>query len=336
MSKQSKFTVAVLGAGNMGTALAQVMASNGQQVRLWNYVGDPEPLRQIREARENKKYLAGIKLSDNIIPETDLAAAIAGASVVFFVVPSNCVAELIKQAAAILPCGVVCVDASKGIDELSLGLIPDVIERVLPRCLRQTVCSISGPAIAMDMVKGGFTAMAIASKSSAAIKRVKQALENDTLKLVATTDMVGVEVAGSFKNVYAMAMGICDGLRFPMNTKAALLVTALQEIAALIRKMGGREQTVYGLAGLGDLVGTGLCATSRNRRFGELLATGLDKDQACTQVAQVVEGVTACRILLRLGKKYQVKLPFAEMVYDVVWKKSDPARSLNKYLSHFN
>jgi glycerol-3-phosphate dehydrogenase (NAD(P)+) len=332
--KNNKLTVAVLGAGNMGTAIAQLVAQNGHAVRLWGYEGDPEPLAQIKKFGENKKYLPGIKLSKNLIAEPDLVAALDGVSVVFFVVPSRAMEATVKRVAQSLPCGVVCVDCSKGIDEKSLRLIPDVIDMTLPGCLRKEVASISGPAIASDMVRGGFTAMSLASKSARAIERVKRALESEHLKLFATDDAVGVEIAGSFKNVYAIVLGVCDGLRLPLNTKAALLVLALREIGELVNKMGGRAETVYGLAGLGDLVGTGLCISSRNRRFGEYLATGLGVKSAAKKVGQVVEGVEAAKILLVLGKKYGLKMPFAELAARLV-KDGKPKQEMEKFLRVF-
>lgn len=316
----------------MGTAIAQVVGSNGHEVRIWNYEQGQEPLEQIAQFQENKKYLPGIALSKNIRAEKDLATAVQGAQVVFFVVPSAAMESVIKRAAEFLPCGVVCVDASKGLDEKDLGLIPNLITAYLPECLHGQVASISGPAIAGDMARGGFTAMNVASKDKNSIRIVKAVMENSHLKLLKTTDVIGVEVAGSFKNVYAIAMGFCDGLKMEMNTKSALLVVALKEIAKLVKKMGGKSATVYDLAGLGDLVGTGLCAASRNRRFGEYLSQGKSKDEAVREVGQVVEGINASQVLQQLGEKYKIKMPFAEMVQAVVWKGEDPAKALEKFL----
>lgn len=327
--------VAVLGAGNMGTALASVIARNGWEVKLWNYEGDPEPLRQIARYKENKKYLPGIKLSPRLVPEPDLKTAVKGADAVFFVLPSNFMSALIARAGKYIMPGAVCADASKGMDEKSLGLVPDIIYRGLHPAVRGRVVSVSGPAIAADMAAGGFTAMNVAGKDKAAVALIKKVLENKNLRLTATADMVGVEVAGSFKNVYAIAMGLCDGLKLPMNTKAALLVKALGEIGALVKKMGGRAETVYGLAGLGDLVGTGLCAQSRNRRFGETLVVN-SRAAAKKIVGQTVEGVNAVKVLMALGKKHRVRLPFAAMVYEVVWQNKSASVAVKKFLSSYN
>ncbi len=174
--------------------------------------------------------------------------------------------------------------------------------------------------------------MNIAGTSTAAMTTIKKIMEGKNVKLFPTTDVVGVEVGGSFKNVYAMALGICDGLKLPMNTKAALLVIALKEIGSLVKKMGGRQETIFDLAGLGDLIGTALSPVSRNRRFGECLAEGMCRADALVKVNQVVEGTGAIKIMLALGKKFKIQLPLAETVNDIVWKEKDPAKRLNKFL----
>ncbi|MFH1292363.1 MAG: NAD(P)H-dependent glycerol-3-phosphate dehydrogenase [bacterium] len=328
----NKIKVAVLGAGNMGTAMAQVIAKNGFQVSLWNHAGDLKPLEQIKKYGENKKYLPKVKLSGRIRPEPDMAMALDRVEIVFFVVPSSFMESVVKQAKEFLSAKTICVDVSKGIDEKSLGIIPDIIKKNLSLNMRGLVATVSGPAIANDMARAGFTAMNVASKSKVSIKVIKQVLENDQLKLLATDDIVGIEVTGSFKNVYAIAMGLCDGFGLPMNTKAALLVFALQEIGLLVKKMGGQAGTVYDLAGLGDLIGTGLCVQSRNRSFGEYMAKGYGVDKALSKVGQVVEGVQAAKVLHALGLKYKLKTPFAEMIYTVSSGQVKPRQALNNYL----
>lgn len=316
----------------MGTALAQVIANNGYSVKLWNHAGDLAPLQQIKKYQINKKYLAKIKLSKLIAPEADIEQAVKSADIIFLTVPSFFIKDVVMAVKNYLPKKAVCVDVSKGIDQKSLGIIPDVIKKNLPAIMRSSVATISGPAIAIDMAKGGYTAMNVGSASSRSILLIKQVMENDHLRLIATSDIMGIELVGSFKNVYAIAMGICDGLKMPMNSKSALLTLALQEIGHLVKKMGGKSQTVYGLAGLGDLVGTGLCANSRNRRFGEYLASGLNTQKALAKVGQVVEGISAAQVLHALSKKYQVKLGLAEMVYQIVCHKSNPAQTMKKFL----
>jgi len=334
MPNNKKIKVSVLGAGNMGTAVAQVVAGNGFSVSLWNHAGDLLPLQQIEKYGENRKYLKGIKLSRNISAEQDMKEAIRGAGVVFLVVPSFCVDTIARQMSKFVRAGTVCVDVSKGLVEKPIGLVTDMISSNLPVSCKKKLTTISGPAIARDMASGSFTAMNVASSSTASINLVKSVMENNNLKLLVSDDMIGVELAGSFKNAYAIVFGMCEGLNLLMNTKSALLVYALAEIDSLIVKMGGKSGTVYGLAGLGDLVGTGFCLKSRNHRFGMYLAKGLSVDRALKKVGQVVEGKTAVMLLCKLAKKKGIKVPLANMINSITsGKTKDVKKELNKYLS---
>jgi glycerol-3-phosphate dehydrogenase (NAD(P)+) len=208
----------------------------------------------------------------------------------------------------------ILVDVSKGVEPHTLKIITTVISKHVRPELRKNIVSISGPAVAGQMVNGQYTAMNIASKNPQAIKKVKAVLENHYLKLIPTTDMVGVEIGGSFKNVYAVATGICDGLKLGLNTKAAILTYALEEIADLIQAMGGRRRTAYELAGLGDLIGTSLCPESRNRTFGEYMGKGIRASLAIKKMKQTVEGYNAAQALLALAKRHKVKAPFAHVI----------------------
>lgn len=333
MLKKEK--VAILGAGNMGTAVAQVIASNGYEVRLWNHAGDLEPLEQIKLSGENKKYLPGLKLSVNIHGEPNISRAVSGARVVFVVVPSGFVKGVVKSASPYISANSVCVDVSKGLDfeGAKYSLTTDVLSKILPK---NKIASISGPAIAGQMALGKFTAMNVVSKDKNAIKIIKKVMENENLKLISSSDIIGVETSGSFKNVYAIAMGICDGLGLPTNTKAVLFTTALKEMVLIVKKMGGKQETVYGLAGLGDLVGTGMSSASRNRRFGEFLGNGLKMEEAVVKVERVVEGVSAVRALNILSKKHKLKMPLANLIYKIIYDKADPKIQVDNFLKYLS
>ena len=333
MSKiKQKNSISILGAGNMGTALAHIIGSNGYKVKIWNYDGDVEPLDQINNFHENKKYLSGINLSLTVVAEKSLETCVSNTKIIFFVVPSNFVTEIIKRSAKFLSPKTICVDISKGLDNNSLDLITTVLKNNIPAHSRSLITSISGPAIAVDMVKGGFTAMNISSKNIEAIKLVKKVLCNDNLRLKETSDFIGTEVAGSFKNIYAIAIGMADHYEWPMNTKAAIIVLAIQEMSLIIKKMGGNEKTAVDLAGLGDLVGTALSSHSRNRRFGQCFPKHNNADLAAKEVGQVVEGINACKMTMLLAKKYKIKMPLAETVYQIIWKNIDSEKSLKKLL----
>ncbi len=328
----NKQVVTVLGAGNMGTAVAQVLALNGHEVRIWNWEGDHIPLKQIEKHEENKKYLPGVKLSKNIISKYKIKDALHGADIVFFVVPSSAMEHTISFAARSIENKAILVDVSKGVEPQSLRLIPHIIIKHVRPDLRKNVVTISGPAVAGQMVKKQFTAMNIASKNNKAIKKVMDAMCNEYIKLIPTNDVIGVEVGGSFKNVYAIVVGMCDGLGYGLNTKAALLTKSLEEIASLIQAMGGRKHTANELAGLGDLIGTSLCPESRNRTLGEYLGRGLKGPQAQKKIKQTVEGVSATLCLLKLARKHKVKVPLAEMVNECLSTKGDPRKIFHNFL----
>jgi glycerol-3-phosphate dehydrogenase (NAD(P)+) len=321
--------ITVLGAGNMGTTIAHIISSNGHDVALWNYEGDPEPLEQIKAYRENKKYLPGIKLSSRITVEPDLEVALHKSTVVFFVVPSSFMSSIVARAEHFFTSKTILVDVSKGFGEeyLQDPKLHTPVDRVL-----KNMVAISGPAIAVDLAREGFTAMNIASENKKALVVVKKVLETHFLILIAHDDVKGIKLCGALKNVYAILLGVCDGLQFPMNTKAFLLTKALEEMGKLVGKLGGKKETVYSLAGLGDLVGTGLCTTSRNRRFGEFLVCATSKADAESQVGQVVEGAQASKVLRSLAKLYHVDMPLARLVYEIVWLNKNPKKELTLFL----
>lgn len=325
--------VTVLGAGNMGTTIAQVIASKGYDVQIWNYEGDPDPLEQIQKYHENKKYLPGIALLHRIKPQPDLEHALKGSRIVFFVVPSSFMSAIVARAQHFITPKTILVDVSKGFGEeyLQNKNFRTPVDRILKRMV-----AISGPAIAIDLARGGFTAMNIAATNTSSIRVVRNVLETDFLKLVVCVDVRGVKLCGALKNVYAILLGVCDGMKFPMNTKAFFLTKALEEMGCLVGRLGGNKNTVYSLAGLGDLVGTGLCATSRNRRFGEFLVCAASKAEAESQVGQVVEGVKASKILCALAKKYRIDMPLAQLVYDIVWRSKHPETSLHTFLKLYH
>lgn len=319
----------------MGTALANIIANNGFVVKLWNYEGDIEPLTQISQTGENKKYLPGIKLSKNIKVEKDLFTAVSKTDIIFLAVPSGFIGTMTKKISPFLSKKTVCVNASKGLDSTTLSTVSKIISRNLSPNLRNNIVVISGPAVANDMVKNYFTAMNIAG-TKFAVTLTKRVLENDNLRLIKNDDIVGTEVAGSLKNVYAIAIGLCDCYNYPMNTKAAIFVYALKEISALVKKMGGDEKTIYDLAGLGDLIGTAMSEHSRNRRFGACLPKYLNKEQATKAIGQTVEGVETCKTVLALAKKYRVAMPLAKGVYEIVWNGGKPNEILKELLKKIN
>lgn len=309
--------ICVLGAGNFGTTIANVVAKNGYKIRLWNWEGDPEPINQIKKHSENKKYLPNVKLSENIKPTFDMEEAVKNADMVFYIVASSAIKKVVEKSGKYIEKEQKLVNFAKGIESGSLQLTTNIINN-LEASKEENIATIAGPAIANQLAKEQFTAMNIASNSKETIFQIEEVLENDYLSLSPIGDMIGVQIGSAFKNVYAIALGIADGFDLPLNTKSALLTVALKEISELSVAMGGKKETVYSLAGVGDLVGTALSKSSRNRTFGEYLAQGYSLSEAKQKVNQTVEGIEAAKVLDELAKKHKVKHNFAKLIYSCV------------------
>ena len=320
----------------MGTTLANIMAHNGYTVRVWNYEGDPDPLVQIREYGENKKYVPGVKLSSHIVPEPVLEKALENAEVVFLAVPSGIMVSLVERIVSLSflrSLSSVFVDISKGFREFDFDKkikIPNSVAKIF-----KDMVIISGPAVATDLIKGGFTAMNIAARNSENIKYIKKVLENDFVKLVPTNDVVGMKLCGAMKNVYAILLGMCDGLGFTLNTKSFFVTLAIEEMTRLSSKLGGNPSSAVSLSGLGDLIGTGLNLSSRNRRFGELLICAESKESAEREVGQVVEGIRACKTARNLARHYHVRTSLIDMIYRIAWQGKNPRSEIQAFLKKF-
>lgn len=326
--------VAVLGAGNFGTAFAKVLAENGHTVHLWNWEGDPVVLVDIEKSHINKKYLPGVKLSKKIIPISDMQKAVAGAEVVFFAVPSHVVERVADSASPFLTKNTIIVDISKGIIPDSLELVSKCIVKHINKAHSKNVVSIAGPAIAKQMAAKKFTAMNVAGKNKKIVARVREIVENDYVRLIPCDDTVGIEIGGLGKNVYAIAMGLCDGIKIDLNAKAALLTIAMKEMSELVKAMGGKKETAYSLAGLGDLIGTSFSPVSRNRRFGEYLAKGIGKEKALAKVGQIVEGILATDCFITLAEKHRINVPLASLVKEVLEEKRNVKEIIKEFLQN--
>ncbi len=316
----------------MGTAMAKIVAENGYTVKLWNYSGDVEPLREIEKFGENKKYLLGVKLPRSVIATYEIADAVKDAQVIFFVVRSGAMESVMKAVVTHLAPGSILVDVSKGLHPKTNEMIPVMMKRMLGR-KKASVVSLTGPAVAQQICEGHPAVLVAASSVQLACKQVKTVLENKSVKVLLGEDMVGGEVVQSFKNVYAIGLGMAQGLGFPFNTQAILFTLALGEIAQLNKKMGGKMETVYGFAGLGDFLTTAMSSEGRNRRFGECLGQGLCKVDATVKVNQTVEGIAATLCLKKVARKFGLKLPFAAAI-DAVIEGRTSAKSAIEMLLH--
>jgi glycerol-3-phosphate dehydrogenase (NAD(P)+) len=296
-----------------GVVLAQHLAERGARVRLWEYV--PEVAAALGRTRRHQ-LIPGFVLHDSIQVNSDLAASAAEAEILVFVLPSKAMASTARalhEKARLAP-GAIAVNASKGVEPGTFATMGDIVAREIP-ALRGKVWTLSGPSFAREVARGVHTGLMLGGPLGAKSRLLAGLFHGGKIAVTPWPDRVGVELGGSLKNVIAVGAGILDGLGAGANTKAALLVRGLEEMSRLIRASGGRADTVYGLAGLGDLIATGTSNESRNRAYGEKLGKGIPPARAQSEIPTVVEGVEAAISARALCRKRKVDAPLIEAIY---------------------
>ena len=311
--------VAVLGAGSWGTALAMQLARNGLQVRLWGHEADH--IERLRELRENTDYLPGFTLADNIDPQATLVAAIEHARYLLIAIPSKGFRALLQELKPLLKPDQALFWASKGFEIESGKLLHEVIDEALPG-YRYGV--ISGPTFATEVARGLPAAIACAGNDATTTSAFAELLRGHHFRAYTSEDIIGVELGGALKNVLAIAVGIADGLGFGANTRAALMTRGLAEIMRLGTKLGAHQETMMGLAGLGDFILTCTDNQSRNRRFGLAIGQGKSVPHAEIEVGQTVEGLRAAKAIYNKAKELELDLPIIEEVYRVLYEGKNP------------
>lgn len=320
-------TVAVLGAGSWGTALALLLCRNGHRVRLWDR--DPERVAELRRDRENRRYLPGFALPPALEAVAEIAQALEDIEELLLVVPSHAFAEVLARLVDRLPTGLGIAWATKGFEPETGRLLHLVVEEILgPR----DTAIVSGPSFAREVAKGLPTAVTVASRSPEHARRVAGLLHSDRFRAYTSADPIGVQVGGAAKNVLAIATGIADGLDFGANTRAALITRGLAELIRLGTALGGRQETFMGLAGLGDLVLTCTDDQSRNRRMGLALARGLGIEEAKREIGQAVEGVITTRSVKAIATRLGVEMPISEQVFGVLYQGVTPGQATRNLL----
>ena len=311
--------VAVLGAGSWGTALAIQLARSNPEIRLWGH--NPAHVHRLAELRENTDYLPGFELASNITPMASLQTAIAGCHFLLIAIPSKGFRGLLQDLKPLLEADQALFWASKGF-EIDTGLLlHEVIEQELPG-YRYGV--ISGPTFASEVARGLPAAIACAGNDETITEAFAECLRGDHFRAYTTTDIVGVELGGALKNVLAIAVGVADGLGFGANTRAALMTRGLAEIMRLSTHLGARQETMMGLAGLGDIILTCTDNQSRNRRFGLAIGKGKTVPQAEIEVGQTVEGLRAARAIYNKARQLQLELPIINEVYRLLYENKNP------------
>lgn len=308
--------IAVLGAGSWGTALAIHLADSGHDVLLWG--NEPEHMQLLSEQRCNQQYLPDVQFPELLQTTDDLELALTSPAWVLIAIPSHAYRSFLQNNAALFKEDVGIAWASKGLEHGSGKLIHQVVAEELPQCKKTAV--MSGPTFAGEVARNLPTSITVASESEEFSRQVSDDLHSGRFRVYLSSDLTGVELGGSMKNVLAIAAGAADGLGFGANTRAALITRGLAEMMRLGEAMGGKRETFMGLAGMGDLILTCTDNQSRNRRTGLLLAKGRNLEQVHQEIGQAIEGIKTAKEVVELARQHNVEVPISEQVYRVLYE----------------
>ncbi len=324
-------TIAVVGAGSWGTALAIVLADNNHEVRLWSH--NDQQVKEINEFHTNKKYLPEITLPDLITGYASLPDTLDGVETVILAVPTKAIREVIGKMREVLKAPITIAHVSKGIEPDTLLRISEMIKEEVPEHLLKAIVVLSGPSHAEEVSLRHPTTVTVTSENMEAAEKIQDLFINHNFRVYTNSDVIGVEIGGALKNIIALAAGITDGLGYGDNAKAALITRGLAEIARLGTKMGANPLTFAGLAGIGDLIVTCTSVHSRNWRAGNMLGKGKSLDEVLESMGMVVEGVRTTKAAYQLAKKYEVKMPIAAALYDVLFNGKDAKEAADVLMS---
>ncbi len=312
---------AMIGAGSWGTALALLLARQGQSVTLWDR--DTEHIGRLGRERENQRYQPGHVFPDCLASTDSLETAVRGAGCVVMVVPSHGYREIFRQLYPMLEEGALVVSAVKGIELDTCMTMTDIMHQVRQESgdgKRLSFGVLSGPSFAAEVADRQPTAVTAAFEDLTAAEAVQQLFSTDYFRVYAACDVKGLEISSAMKNVIAIGAGICDGLGYGLNTRAALITRGLAEITRMGVAMGAEPQTFAGLGGMGDLVLTCTGDLSRNRTVGLKLGSGLTLEQALAEMTMVAEGVKTTRSCRALAQQLRVEMPILEQMYQVLYE----------------
>ena len=311
----SPLTVAVLGGGSFGTAIANIVATNGHQSKLW--VRDPERAAKCQQARENEAYLPGYALHDGLTFYSDLQACVADADLVVIAIPSKSFREVAKKASSLIKPDTLVVSTTKGIEVESFTLMSQVLEQEIPHA---KIGVLSGPNFAAEIVKNQYTASVVASEHEELLALAPKVLSSGTFRVYTNNDRYGVELAGALKNIYAIATGMAAAMGCGHNTMAMILTRSLAEMSRFAKLLGADTMTFLGLAGVGDLILTCTSDLSRNYRAGFAVGQGKTLEQAVAEIGQAVEGVNTLKTVKQKADELGVYMPLVQALYAVIYQ----------------
>ncbi|PCJ29913.1 MAG: glycerol-3-phosphate dehydrogenase [Gammaproteobacteria bacterium] len=322
------FPTLVIGAGAWGTALAIAIARNGNEVLLWGR--NEAHLIEMQRAHSNERYLSGLSFPDSLTVVADFEQAVSRAKHILVSVPSVAFSDMLKQIKPFIVDGTAVSWATKGLTPETGRFLDETAADILGES--HALAVISGPSFAVEVAKGLPTAMTVASADNAFNQSLAAAMHSATLRIYTSSDVLGVQIGGTVKNVLAISAGIADGLGFGANARAALITRGMAEILRFAASLGAETETMFGLSGIGDLILTCTDNQSRNRQLGLAIGRGLTVNQAVAEVGKTVEGMHAAREVLLRARQLGVDMPIVEQVYKILFEEVDPRESVQTLL----
>lgn len=323
--------ISVLGAGGWGTTLAILLHFNGHSVTIWEY--KKSYAKELIKRRENKIYLPGIKIPEEIKITSDLTEAVYDKNIIVLAVPSQFLRNVIEKVDYHEIKDTILVSVSKGIEKNTLMTMSQMIKNVHHRISPSQIGVLSGPSHAEEVSRRVPTAVVAASVDRETSKTIQAVFMNSYFRVYSSTDILGVELGGAFKNVIAIGAGIIDGAGFGDNTKAAIMTRGVAEISRLGLVMGARPETFAGLSGMGDLIVTCMSKHSRNRFVGEQIGKGKKLKEVLSSMNMIAEGVETTKSVNLLAKKHKVETPIANEVYKILFEDKDPIKATNDLMN---
>ena len=320
-------TIFIAGSGSWGTALAISLASAGNHIKLWSR--NTDFTEELKSTRENKKYLPGITIPENV-NFTDNISECADFDIIIIATPSHTVRSVSRSMSEFVKPGQIIVSVSKGFGAEKHLRLTEVIKEEIPAA---NVLVMSGPSHAEEVSRLLPTTNVVAGEDLATTKFVQKAFNTPYFRIYRSDDVIGVELGGALKNVIAVAAGVCDGIGYGDNTKAALITRGIVEITRLGVAMGAKFETFSGLSGIGDLIVTCARMHSRNRRAGILIGQGMNVKDAEREIGMVVEGLKAAKAVHYISEKYGVEMPISNEVYRVVFENCDVNEAITELMS---
>ncbi len=320
--------ISVIGAGGWGTTFAELLGKKGFDVTLWSH--SKKTLRSLIEWKENIFYLKGIKISHIKNLTTELSEALEEKDLIVLAVPAQKLRRVINE--KILRDTPLVLNLAKGIENGTNKRMSEVIKEVWSGLPSENIMTLSGPNFAIEIAKEMPAATVIGGKSEKILKEIQKIISTKYFRVYYTTDLIGVELGGSLKNVLAIGAGISDGLGFGDSSKSSLIVRGIAELVRFGEFMGGKRETFYGLSGMGDLIATSFSRNSRNRWAGEEIGKGRTKEEIEELTTKVVEGMYTVKSVYEIKEKNKIYMPITDAIYSIIYKKNDPLKKLNQLM----